>query len=75
MCAGCATSADPPKRFLPAVQILVPPPVPVPRNHKEGQDAKSALAEMKAVAEENARRLQTARRLVNQTKTDFEAPR
>lgn len=61
-------------RSLPAAQILVPPPVPLPEQ-REGQDAKSALAEMKAAAAENVRRLQTARRLVTQTKQSFETPR
>jgi len=41
---------------------------------REGQDAKAALAEALAVAAENGRRLQAARRLVEQTKKSFEEP-
>ena len=73
MCAGCAASGNITPRALPDASVLVPAALPVPPV-REGQDAKAALAEALAVAAENGRRLQAARRLVEQTTKSFEEP-
>lgn len=51
----------------------MPAPAPLPEL-REGQSLREALAEARAAAAENGRRLRSARRLVEKTKQSFEAP-
>lgn len=71
MCAGCAQSVEPLRRTLPDSRSLVADPVPLPEI-RPGQDAREALAEARAAAAENARRLASARRVIDATKREFE---
>lgn len=62
MLAGCtASSNEPIRRSLPATATIIPQRVPLPERRADG-DAVAALAEHRAAAAENGRRLESARR-------------